>query len=124
MGPSRVLSVMPRDGPSLALPLAPPPPGARSEVRPHEATPASHAPASARASPFARLLRGLAIEVEGGDATVRRAVNRAAVSDESPRPLELLALQESVYRYSEALDLAARLVDRAATSVKTVLQGQ
>jgi hypothetical protein len=37
---------------------------------------------------------------------------------------ELLALQAGVYRYSEAVDLAAKLVDRASSGVKTVLQGQ
>jgi hypothetical protein len=81
-------------------------------------------PSSGGVSPFARLLHGLAAEIEGGEGIVRNAVSSAAAAKESPRPLELLALQEGVYRYSEALDLAARLVDRAATSVKTVLQGQ
>jgi hypothetical protein len=35
----------------------------------------------------------------------------------------LLSLQAGVYRYSEILDVASRLVDRAASGVKTVLQG-
>jgi hypothetical protein len=39
-------------------------------------------------------------------------------------PLELLSLQAGVYRYSEAVDLSAKLVDRASSGVKTVLQGQ
>jgi hypothetical protein len=39
-------------------------------------------------------------------------------------PAELLALQAGVYRYSEAVDLAAKLVDRASNAVKTVIQGQ
>jgi hypothetical protein len=39
-------------------------------------------------------------------------------------PGELLALQAGVYRYSEAVDLSAKLVDRATSGVKTVLQGQ
>lgn len=39
-------------------------------------------------------------------------------------PAELLALQAGVYRYSEAVDLSAKLVDRATSGVKTVLQGQ
>ena len=37
---------------------------------------------------------------------------------------DLLALQAGVYRYSEAVDLTAKLVDRAANGVKTVIQGQ
>jgi hypothetical protein len=39
-------------------------------------------------------------------------------------PGELIALQAGVYRYGEAVDLASRLIDRATSSVKTVLQGQ
>jgi hypothetical protein len=39
-------------------------------------------------------------------------------------PAELIALQAGVYRYGEAVDLASRLIDRATSSVKTVLQGQ
>jgi hypothetical protein len=36
----------------------------------------------------------------------------------------LLALQAGIYRYGETIDLAARLVDKASSSVKTVVQGQ
>ena len=38
-------------------------------------------------------------------------------------PAQLIALQAGVYRYSEAIDLASRAVDRATSGVKTVLQG-
>jgi hypothetical protein len=34
---------------------------------------------------------------------------------------QLIALQAGIYRYSEAVDLLAKLVDRAATAVKTVV---
>ena len=37
---------------------------------------------------------------------------------------DLLALQAGVYRYGEVVDLASRLVDRASSAVKTVIQGQ
>ncbi len=52
------------------------------------------------------------------------ALTRAALS--APRDLEpgaLLALQAGVYRYGEAVDLASKLVDRATSGVKTVVQG-
>jgi hypothetical protein len=39
-------------------------------------------------------------------------------------PAELIALQAGVYRYSEAIDLASRLVEHATSGMKTVLQGQ
>jgi hypothetical protein len=37
---------------------------------------------------------------------------------------ELIALQAGVYRYSEAVDLAAKLIDHATSGLKTVVQGQ
>jgi len=74
-------------------------------------------------SPFARILRGLGREVDHGETIVRRAAFGAAGGKEMGN-LELLALQAGVYRYSEAVDLSAKLVDRAASGVKTVLQGQ
>jgi hypothetical protein len=52
-----------------------------------------------------------------------RAIDPAR-GGESISPAGLIALQAGVYRYSEAVDLASRLVDRATSSVKTVLQGQ
>jgi hypothetical protein len=54
-----------------------------------------------------------------GEALMQRAL--AGGQLEAPA---LLALQAGVYRYSEAVDLAAKLVDRASSSVKTVVQGQ
>ena len=35
---------------------------------------------------------------------------------------DLIALQAGIYRYSEAVDLAGKLVDRAGNAVKTTLQ--
>lgn len=74
-------------------------------------------------SPFARILRGLGREVDRGEKLVRRAVSGAGGRQEMGN-VELLALQAGVYRYSEAVDLSAKLVDRASSGVKTVLQGQ
>jgi hypothetical protein len=72
-------------------------------------------------SPFARILHGLGREVDHGEKVVRRAIQGGG-NDLGPG--ELLALQAGVYRYSEAVDLSAKLVDRATSGVKTVLQGQ
>jgi hypothetical protein len=74
-------------------------------------------------SPFAKILRGLGREVDRGELLVRRATSGAAGGAEMGN-VELLALQAGVYRYSEAVDLSAKLVDRASNGVKTVLQGQ
>lgn len=72
-------------------------------------------------SPFARMLRSLSKEVDRGEKVVRRAIDGGA---KDLGPGELLALQAGVYRYSEAVDLSAKLIDRATSGVKTVLQGQ
>jgi hypothetical protein len=73
-------------------------------------------------SPFAKILHGLGREVDRGEALVRRATGGGGGQDLGN--VELLALQAGVYRYSEAVDLSAKLVDRATSGVKTVLQGQ
>jgi hypothetical protein len=38
-------------------------------------------------------------------------------------PATLIALQAGIYRYSEAVDLVGKLVDRAGNAVRSVLQG-
>jgi len=35
----------------------------------------------------------------------------------------LIALQVGIYRYTEAVDLASKIVDRATNAVRTVVQG-
>jgi hypothetical protein len=84
--------------------------------------PTAH-PGAEGPSPFARLLQGLALEVDRGESLTRAALG-ASTAAHPLAPADLLVLQAGVSRYSEALDLAARLVDRATSSVKTVLQGQ
>lgn len=73
-------------------------------------------------SPFAKILHGLGREVDRGETMVRRATSGGGGQELGN--IELLALQAGVYRYSEAVDLSAKLVDRATSGVKTVLQGQ
>lgn len=72
-------------------------------------------------SPFARVLRGLGKEVDNGEKLTKRAIEGG---NKDLGPNELLALQAGVYRYSEAIDLSSKLIDRASSGVKTVLQGQ
>ncbi len=90
-----------------------------------QAAPGRSAPPPALAhgpSPFARLLHGLGSEVQRGEALVKQASEGAGTSTLDAG--QLIALQAGVYRYSEAIDLAARLIDHATTGLKTVLQGQ
>jgi hypothetical protein len=72
-------------------------------------------------SPFAVLLQRLGREVDRGEQLTKRAIEGGGKDLGNG---ELLALQAGVYRYSEAVDLSAKLVDRASSGVKTVLQGQ
>ena len=87
--------------------------------------PATTPPAETREShgPFGQLVRGLAREADRGEATVRGVLGptRPGVALD---PASLLALQAGIYRYGETVDLAAKLVDKASSAVKTVLQGQ
>ena len=99
--------------------------GVPAEAPPRGALPSALAPRPPAEGPsaFARLLRGLTAEIDRGESVTRAAMG-AAQGAQAATPAQLLALQADVYRYSEALDLAARLVDRTTTSIKTVLQGQ
>jgi hypothetical protein len=83
----------------------------------------AEAPPADGPSPFARILEGLGREVDRGEALVGR-ISAAPGGGRELGHLELLSLQAGVYRYSEAVDLSAKLVDRAASGVKTVIQGQ
>lgn len=87
-------------------------------------------PASSHESPsihdegpsFSQVLRGLGREINGGEATMRTALaSMGAGADLGPA--QLIALQAGVYRYSEAIELTSRLVDRATGGLKTVVQG-
>jgi hypothetical protein len=72
-------------------------------------------------SAFAQLVRALGHEADRGEATVRGVLSAGGGS---LGPSELLALQAGIYRYGETVDLAAKLVDKVGTDLRTVLQGQ
>jgi hypothetical protein len=94
-----------------------------------QATPAATRPPAAAVtdagepSPFARVLHGLGKAVQQGESLVKEA-SLGGAGDGTLDAGQLIALQVGVYRYSEAIDLASRLVDHATTGLKTVLQGQ
>ena len=90
-------------------------------VPPTGATRPSSSPSSTP-SPFAQLLRGLGQEVQGSETMVHQAIASARGGELEPGAL--IALQAGVYRYSEAVDLASRLVENATSALKTVIQGQ
>jgi hypothetical protein len=70
---------------------------------------------------FSDALVALGRQIDAGERLTERALSpRLGQLDAS----ELIALQAGIYRYSEAVDLAAKLVDRAGAAIKTTLQGQ
>jgi hypothetical protein len=82
---------------------------------------AAPSPAKHAAGPgqFERLLRALGREIEQDEALVEGAMRGHAERMDAGT---LIALQAGIYRYSEAIDLTVKLVDRATSSVKTVLE--
>jgi hypothetical protein len=83
---------------------------------------AAAAPAPAargdREPTFESALDRLGGEIDRGEALVRRALHGGASLDAA----QLIALQAGIYRYSEAVDLASKLIDRATSAVRTTLQ--
>jgi len=69
---------------------------------------------------FERLMRGVSQALDRGEALVRSADSAAYAPMDAGT---LIALQAGIYRYTEAVDLTAKVVDRATSAVRTVLQG-
>jgi hypothetical protein len=67
---------------------------------------------------FAQAMRGLAREIDVGERQMSYACQPHAYDTAS-----LIALQAGIYRYTEAVDLASKIVDRAGNALRTVLQG-
>lgn len=85
-----------------------------------EATKPSLLPAPTEPSQFAKMLHGMGQEITNGEQMVHAALHSAG-SDIGPT--ELLALQAGIYRYTETIDLASKLIDHATSGLKTVVQG-
>jgi hypothetical protein len=72
---------------------------------------------------FRELLEDAAESIDRG----RRSLDRAIAHGHAGRTLsqeELLALQATVYRYTQELEIASKLVDKSTTAVRTTLQSQ
>lgn len=74
--------------------------------------------AAAEPDRFKQALGSLGREIDKGEKLVKRALGGGGHLGAG----DLIALQAGIYRYSEAVDLAAKLVDRAGQAVKTTLQ--
>ena len=67
---------------------------------------------------FAEALKGLGGAVDRGERLIASACRGNLGGLDSA---QLIALQAGIYRYSEAVDLVAKLVDRASSAVRTVV---
>jgi hypothetical protein len=67
-------------------------------------------------------LGDLGREIDSEEGAVRRTVQSMRAGADLG-PARLIALQVCVYRYGEAIDLVSRVVDRATSGVKTIVQG-
>ncbi|MCA9597751.1 MAG: hypothetical protein KC776_30775 [Myxococcales bacterium] len=77
------------------------------------------APAERTGPSFGKVLERLGHEVDRGEGIVNRAVHGGGHMDARG----LIALQAGIYRYTEAVELCSKLVDRAGSAVRTTLQG-
>jgi hypothetical protein len=89
-----------------------------TSTRADDSYPPSEPPAEP--SQFAALMRTLGQELDRGESLVRSVVGGPAPQTVSS--MELIVLQAGIYRYSETVDLTAKLVDRAGQAVRTTLQ--
>lgn len=87
------------------------------------AAPAPAGGAAPASTGFADVLRGIGSELDRGEALSERAIHGGGAGAHLS-PEQLLALQAGIYRYSEAVDLVTKLVDRGTQAVKTTLQNQ
>jgi hypothetical protein len=79
---------------------------------------ASSAPAGESSPSFQELAEKMGKQIDRGERLIRRVTHGGAGLDAA----QLIALQAGIYRYSEALELASKVVERTADSAKTVLQ--
>jgi hypothetical protein len=82
------------------------------------AAPEPEKAAAAGGIDFAAALRQLGGAVDQGEGLIDRTTRGSLGQLDAA---QLIALQAGIYRYSEAVDLTAKLVDRAANAVRTVL---
>src|SRR5262245_29791620 len=88
---------------------------------PGAASPVVRGPPGGAAAPFLKTLTGLGRALDQGEALTESAA-RGGPGLSSLSPATLLALQSGIYRYTEVVDLASKLVDRATSAVKATLQ--
>jgi hypothetical protein len=69
---------------------------------------------------FSEVLSGISTAIDRGESVVERTLGGSGLGKLDNA--ELLRLQMSIYRYTEAVDLMGKMVDRASNAVRTTLQ--
>lgn len=91
--------------------------------RPAASSPAgSPSPRGPRSS-FAEALEGAARSITEGQDRLEAAL-RAGRRGQVLGNEEILSLQAGVYRYTQELEIASKLIDKATSAVRTTLQSQ
>lgn len=67
---------------------------------------------------FGEVLRAIGAELDRGEDLVAGVARGAVPLD----PVSLIALQAGIYRWGEAVDLTAKVVDRLGSAVRVTLQ--
>lgn len=93
---------------------------------PTSTTSVAEPPSASRAadgSDFRALLREAAESLARGEATLDATIARLS-RGRALAPEELIALQATVYRHAAEVELAAKLVDKLTSAVRTTLTSQ
>lgn len=98
------------------------PPNVNESTAPFTGTRSARAPA-AEEDGFRKHLARAAVRLAEGEASMEASMAQA-MRGEGLDQAQLIALQSGVYRYSQEMELASRLVDRATQAVKQTLQSQ
>ncbi len=80
-------------------------------------------PASPAASEVPAPVRGLVHELESGERYLDRMMH-SALGGRDFSPEQLLTLQARVYRYTQQLELASKMVEKATSAVRDTLKSQ
>jgi hypothetical protein len=100
----------------MTLPIGPSP-------SPHGPSPLPVAQARASGASFrdhlAEAVRSIGANERSVDGALERVTRRGAMSTE-----ELIAFQASIYRHSLSVDIASKVVEKATSAVRQILQSQ
>ena len=90
-----------------------------------EAKPADQAPRgrSEKGDSFREVLSKTAKSIAKGERVIDRAIAQAR-RGRAMEPGELIALQAGVYRYTQEVELASKMVEKTTGAVKQTLQSQ